>query len=387
MSIIKDFWGYRRENGDVGIRNHVAVVSIMDNVNPLGRQIASLVEGAIFIPTIAGRGQFGQDKELNEKTMLGLGKNPNIAALLVVSLEPSSASDYADKISEINKPAKSVSVQEAGSTVDAIARGVKELARLKIQASEIQREKCSVKDLIIGVECGGTDTTSGITANPIIGRVADSLVDAGGRVVLSETSEFMGAEHVLSKRAANKEIEENIINAVKRIEDDAISRGVDIRGANPVPDNIRGGITTIEEKSLGAIMKGGSKTIQDFLSYAERPTKTGLNIMDTAAPAVESITGLSAGGCQLILFSTGVGNSIGHMVTPTVKISGNPNTAKSFAINLDVDLSDVTLGKAKMEDRVSELWTEVIKYSSGKKTCSEVLIQTENAPSKIQPTV
>lgn len=381
------FKGYRRPDGTVGIRNHVAVLSAMDNVNPVVRSICQLVRGTIPVTTLFGRGQFGADNEQTLRTLIGLGRNPNLAAVLVISLEPVSAARLADGIKVTGKPVLAISVQEAGGTINAVSEGARIAADLVIAASAIEREDVDLAELVLAVECGGSDTTSGIGANPAAGFVADRVVDAGGAVLLSETSEFMGAEHILARRAVNEEVGRQIIAAVKSIEDDARQRGVDIRGANPVPDNIKGGLTTIEEKSLGAIAKGGSRQIQGVLRYAERIPGKGLYIMDTPAPAVESLTGLAAGGALLAIFTTGVGNTIGHPVLTTLKITANPNTARVFGANVDFDLSDVITGLASLEEVGNRLLAEVIKVSSGKRTKAEVLGQEENGIARIEPTV
>jgi altronate dehydratase large subunit len=213
------------------------------------------------------------------------------------------------------------------------------------------------------------------------------VVDAGGTVLLSETSEFMGAEHLLARRAVSSAVAEKILNAVRRIEEDAMRRGVDIRGANPVPDNIRGGLTTIEEKSLGAIAKGGSRVILDVLEYAQRPAGRGLFIMDTPAPACESMTGLTAGGATLIVFSTGVGNVIGDVISPTLKVCANPKTLSRMADNVDFDANRVITGEASLAEVAADLLNEVREVASGKLTCSEVLGQQEIAVARIEPTV
>ena len=381
------FSGYARPDGTVGIRNHVAILSAMDNVNSVVKKIAAQVKGTIPITTWYGRGQFGADEEITTRTLIGLGSNPNIAAVLVVSLEKVSAKRLADGIGATKKPVAYLAVQDSGGSIEAVAKGAKIALSMVLQASEQKREEFPLSKLILGVECGGSDTTSGIASNPSLGYVADRVVEAGGTVFLSETSEFMGAEHVLAARARTAEVGCKIYAAVKRIEDDARARGVDIRGANPVPDNIAGGITTIEEKSLGAIMKGGTATIQDILEYAQKPWGTGLFLMDTPAPASESMTGLAAAGTQIIIFSTGKCNIMGNPLAPTIKVSGNADTLKVLSDNIDVDVADAASGAASIEECGMRVLSEMIKVCSGKMTKAEVLGDEENAINKIQPTV
>jgi altronate dehydratase large subunit len=380
------FWGYRRPNGNVGVRNHVAVLAVMDNVNGIVRHLAELVKGVLPIPVWYGRGQFGEDDALFRRTQIGIARNPNIAAVLVVSLEKVSAQKVAGAIAESGKPVAAISVQDVNGTVEALAQGVRLLMPMVEDAAEQRRESFPVSQLVLGVECGGTDTTSGIASNPAVGWVADQIVAAGGKVYLSETSEWMGAEQVLAKRASTQQIADQIYAAVRRIEDDTLSRGVDIRGANPVPDNIRGGITTIEEKSLGAIIKGGTTPIQGLLDYATCGTGKGLFLMDTAAPAAESMTGLAAGGAQLILFTTGQMNIMGCSVAPTVKITGNPRTAKRLRDNVDVDVSPMLEGET-LEEAGRRLYDRMLRTANGRLTRSELLGDEDIAISRIQPTV
>jgi altronate dehydratase large subunit len=380
------FLGYRRADGRAGIRNHVAILSVMDNCNGIVRHLARLVRGTLPLPVWYGRGQFGADDELFRRTQLGLVTNPNIAAVLVVSLEAVSARKMAEAVAATGKPVASICVQEEGGTVASIARGMRLLAPMVQDASSQRAEEVPLAELILGVECGGTDTTSGIASNPALGWAADRVVDAGGVVYLSETSEWMGAENVLARRARTPAVAEAIYASVRRIEDDARARGVDIRGANPVPDNIRGGISSIEEKSLGAIIKGGTTPIQDVLACGARATGKGLFLMDTPAPAAESMTGLAAGGAQLIVFTTGQMNIMGCPVAPTMKITGNPRTATHLADNVDVDVSPMLAGES-LESAGRRLLAAMLATASGRLTRAEVFGDEEIAISRLQPTV
>lgn len=386
MSSARTFWGYRRADGTVGVRNRVVVLGVTDSVSGIVRHLANLITQTTAVPVWYGRGQFGEDNDTFRRTQIGLARNPNVGAVLVVGIEGVSTRQVAEGIAASGKPVESVSVQEAGGTVEAIARGMRLLQRLAINASGERPEQVPLSELILGVECGGTDTTSGIASNPALGWVADQVIDAGGVVYLSETSEWMGAEHILAQRACNTEVGAAIEASVRRIEDDARARGVDIRGANPVPDNIRGGITTIEEKSLGAIIKGGTRPIQGVLPYATRAAGRGLYLMDTAAPAAESMTGLAAGGCQLIVFTTGQMNIMGCPVAPTMKITGNPRTASRMAENVDVDVSGMLEGES-LASAGSRVLDALLATASGRMTCAEAFGDEEIAISRIQPTV
>ena len=380
------FWGYRRSNGAVGVRNQVAILAVMDNVNGIVKHLGQLVRGTLPIPVWYGRGQFGADDVLFRRTQVGLATNPNIAAVLVISLEKVSAEKVAADIAKSGKPVEHISVQDIGGTVEALAAGIRKLIPMVSEASAQRPEFVPLSNLILGVECGGTDTTSGIAANPALGFVADRVVEAGGTVYLSETSEWMGAEQVLAKRAKNDAVSSEIWAAVRRIEDSAVARGVDIRGANPVPDNIRGGITTIEEKSLGAIIKGGTTEIQGVLDYSVAAEGRGLYLMDTAAPAAESMTGLAGGGAQVILFSTGQMNIMGNLIAPTLKITGNPRTAERLRDNVDVDVSAMLQGES-LESAGNRLLEFTLGVASGRLTKAEILGDEDIAISRIEPTV
>lgn len=390
MSLGRDgeFFGYGRPDGSVGCRNHVLVLAAMDSANPTVRRIGSMVPTVHTVCTPYGRGQYGADGEMTRRGLVGLASNPNVAACLIISLEPVSAGEIADAVAETGKTVEAITIQEAGDPIRATYEGARTAVQLVREASKLRREPVPLSELRLGVECGGSDTTSGIASNPALGWVADRLVEAGGTVYLSETAEILGAEHVLAKRSINETVARQLIDIVENVEHEANRRGVDIRGANPVPDNIKGGLTTIEEKSLGAILKGGTKPVQGVLQYGQRSKGShGLYVMDTAAPAVESLTGLVAGGCQLIGFTTGVGNSIGARISPVVKISGNPNTVASMGLAIDADVSGVTLGVESLESVGQRLGESIIDHLEGTLAAAEILDEQEIAISRIESTV
>jgi len=380
----RSFEGFERPDGQVGIRNWVGIVSAMDNINPVTRAVYSAVLGTIPITTLFVRGQYGVDGEVAYRTLAGLGRNPNLAAVLVVGLEPVTTNLIADRIRDSGKPVETVVVAEVGS-VQATAVGTSIARRMVIEASRLRRRPFPLARLTIGVECGGSDTTSGIAANPAIGHVSDRIVASGGSIVISETSEFIGAEELFATQAVTPEVADEFLRRIRRLEAGSIARGVDIRRVNPVPDNIRGGLTTLEEKSLGAMAKAGTSPLVSVLDYAERPSQAGLHFMDTPAPAVESLTGLAAGGCQLILFATGVGNPIGNTVAPTIKLSANTRTLKMLADNLDFDASAVLETGATVQAVGEDLLKFSLDIASGTLTCCEVLGQQEIAVSRFEP--
>lgn len=382
----RTFLGYPRENDTVGIRNWVAVLSIMDNCNPVTRAICQQVDGTIPVTTLFVRGQYGRDLEISYNTLAGLGRNPNIAAVLLVGLEEATTEEVARRIRPAGKPVEAIHLQPHG-TVHCVADGVRRALRMVMRASNARRQSCPASALMVGVECGGSDTTSGLTCNPVIGRMADRLVDEGGTVIISETSEFFGAEHLFASRAKDPLVGKAFTDMVLRLEKEAMSRGIDIRGTNPTPDNMRGGLTTIEEKALGAMAKAGTRPLVGVLSYGDAPKAKGLHFLDAPAPAVENLTALAAAGCQAIFFGTGVGNPIGSMVAPTVKVSGNVNTLRTMPENIDFDASDILEKSAKVSDTGDRLFQFAMEVASGTRCSSEILDVRETAISRFAPTI
>jgi len=376
------FLGYERPDGGIGVRNSVAILSVMENCNSVVRGIASAVQGTIAIPTLFVRGQLGKDYETTMASLAGLAKNPNVAGVVIIGLEPVTTDELVARILPSGKPVEAVNVQLAGGTIEAIAKGTRYAARMVRDASRLSRVRVDLSELVLGVECGGSDTTSGLSSNPAIGVVADRVVAAGGRVVISETSEFLGAEHLFADRAVNREVRRQFLDAVSALESNVLAQGVDLRGSNPSKDNIRGGLSTIEEKALGAMAKAGKTPLVGVLGYGEAPTAKGLHFMATPAPAVESLTGLAAGGCQMILFSTGVGNPIGSMVSTTVKVTGNRNTAKSFSDNIDFDVSGVLEEGEPIDSAGERLFAYTRSVASGELTTSEILDVRETSISR-----
>lgn len=332
---MKKFWGYQRPDGKVGIRNNVAVISVMDTCNPVTKRVADSVDGVIYLPGSYIRGQLGRDREITLRATAGLCLNPNIYGTVVIGLEPRTTGELVSLLKPSGKPVVSVDIQSAGGTIEAIAAATRLAAGLVREASKQQRTQHSISSLLVGLECGGSDTTSGLASNPSIGVATDILVGQGGSAIISETSEFFGAEHLFADRARNAEVKAAFLKAVADLEHEIKAKGIDLRGSNPTPDNIRGGLTTIEEKALGAMAKAGSSPLVGVVQYGQVPSKPGLHFMATPAPAVESITGLAAAGCQLCLFSTGVGNPIGHPVMTVIKVSGNRNTIDTFSDNVE----------------------------------------------------
>jgi altronate dehydratase large subunit len=380
---MKTFLGYRRANGAVGVRNWVAVVSVMDNCNPVTRTIAHAVDGTIPVTTLFVRGQFGADLDFAYESIAGLGRNPNIASVLLVGLEESSTEEVASRIRSTGKSVETVHLQPNG-TIQCIAEGTRKALKLAIEASRLRRETCPVSKLVVGVECGGSDTTSGLSCNPTIGRMADQIIAEGGTVIISETSEFIGAEHLFAARAIDESVRASFVDAVHNMENLALARGVDMRESQPSPDNKRGGLTTVEEKALGAMAKAGTSPLVGVLRYGEAPRHNGLHFMDAPAAAVENLTGLAAAGCQLTFFGTGVGNPIGSMVAPTVKVCGNIQTLHTMADNIDFDSSGILEHGMQISQIGDALFQYAMDVASGTRLASEVLDVRETAISRFE---
>ena len=380
------FLGYRRGNA-VGIRNMVAVISVMDNCNPVTRAVADAVQGTVYLPGSFIRGQLGRDRAITLKVTAGLCLNPNIAAVVAIGLEPRTTRELVELLSASGKPVEWVDIQEAGGTINSIAKGTRAAARLVRHVSKQRREEFPLSSLVLGLECGGSDTTSGLASNPSIGVVSDKVVGAGGTAIITETSEFFGAEHLFAERAASTEVRTKFISEIETLEKEIIALGIDLRGSNPTPDNIRGGLTSIEEKALGAMAKAGKSELVGVLGYGDVPERSGLHFMSGPAPAVESITGLAAGGCQLCLFSTGVGNPIGHQVATVIKISGNRNTIEGMSDNVDFDVSSILEKDESIASAGSRLFEYVLSVASGELTTSEVLDTRESAISRFGPSM
>lgn len=374
--------GYPRPDGSFGIRNHVAVIAAMDNVNPVVRRICDAVKGTVPICVAYGRGQFGDDLAQHDRVLLGYATHPNVAAALIVGLEPVTARRLAAAVEAAGRPVRVLDVQSMGGTIQAVAQGIRDATNLVIEASGNSRAPMPLDQLVVGVECGASDATSGLTANSTTGMVADWIVDAGGVVVLSETDEIVGAEASLAARANEPEVAKQLLAAVERLEALSAFQGLQLWPLGE--DNIAGGLTTVEEKSLGAVRKGGTTPLQEVIGYGEKPSRKGLVFMDAPAPGVENIAALAAGGAHLILFNTGVGNPIGHPLSPTIKVTGNPQTAKDFADNIDVDVSGILTSGQTLEQAAVQLREAMLSVARGRMTRSEVLGDTEISISRIE---
>lgn len=364
---------YRRPNGSVGIRNHVVVIPTSICASEVAVRVSGRVEATTALPHQHGCCQLGADYTQTVRTLIGLGRNGNVGAVLVVSLgcEGVQASELVEGLRETGKPVESIQIQSVGNLGRTIEEGASLLEGLKERAAA-EREECDLSEIVLGMECGGSDATSGLAANPAVGVASDLLVEEGGTSILSETTELIGAEHVLARRARDEAVANRLIEVVQRTESRAIGQGTDLRGSQPTPGNIEGGLTTIEEKSLGCIYKAGTAPIEGVLEYAETPPGTGLYVMDTPGQDIESITGMVAGGAQIVVFTTGRGTPTGCPVAPVIKITGNSGTFGRMSDSMDVDAGKVIDGGVSMADMGRHIFDELVAVCGGKHTRSEI---------------
>lgn len=381
---MRTFWGYRRDDGRVGIRNHVLILPASICASDTTRLIASNLNGAVTFNLQLGCSQVGKDFELTLDTLAGYGANPNVYGVIIVGLGCETAQvDLVKKkiLERTNKPIETLVIQEEGGTLKTIAKAQSLAKKMIGEAALIKREEFPLSELILGTNCGGSDTTSGLAANPTIGRVSDKLVEMGGTSVLCETTEFIGAEHILARRAKNKEVHDKLYEIIKnyevKIKQDT---GLDVRDGNPSPGNIEGGLTTLEEKSLGCIHKGGTSIINNIYDYSKQiKGKEGLVIMDTPGNDASSVGGIIAGGCQLVVFSTGRGTPTGHAIAPVIKITGNSETYARMSDNIDYDASKIITENKSIEEASEELLDLIVDVCNGKLVQAELLGYTETA--------
>ena len=358
----------------MGFRNHVLVIPTCACSTETCQKVAEQVPGVKTIVNQNGCGEVFESIKITRRVLAGFAANPNVFACIVIGLgcELNEIKEQVALIRSVtNKPLESLVIQEEGGTIKTIGKAVKLAVGFMRQASLCQREEVDPSSIILGTECGGSDSTSGIGANPVLGVTCDKIIDAGGTAVLSETTEFIGAEHLLARRAETPEVGEKILKIVSDYEGHLLKAGQDLRRGQPGPGNKDGGITTLEEKSLGCIHKGGSRPIVDVVGYAEEVRKKGLVVMDTPGYDVASVTGMVAGGCQVIAFTTGRGTPTGCAIAPVIKVTANRATYQTMKDNMDFDASDVVLRKRSIDDLGEELTQEVVEILNGKQTKAE----------------
>lgn len=379
--------GFRRNDNVFGTRNHIIIMPTVHCANPVVRQIANSTSGVTPIFHQHGCNHIGDDLEQVVRTLVGIGNNPNVGGVLLIGLgcENVEVDEVFDKLQKLNRPVERLLIQSVGDIDELIRLGKEYISKIKIVVDNQTREEFDISQLVVGVECGASDTFSGITANPAVGMVSDKLVDLGATVILSESPELIGAEQLLLKRIPNKEHQASLLAKTKHYIDVASSLGKDLVGTNPTLGNIRAGITTIEEKALGAVAKGGSSQINEIVEYAEAPSQKGLVIMDTPGNDPESLTGMVAGGAHLILFTTGLGTPLGYPIVPVIKISSNTETFEKMLSFTDLDAGRILQGKniAEVCDAIFRLLIDVAR---GRKTVSENWFSGEIAINRIAPT-
>jgi altronate dehydratase large subunit len=371
----RTFFGYPRLDGQIGVRNHILVLPTVVCANGVVERL-DREAGSVPLALVThqhGCGQVGDDLSLTVRTLSGIVANPNVGAVVLVSLgcESNQPQRLAEAAAAAGKPIEICQIQELGG-ITATYERVHALAEMMaVDLGRQEREEVPVSELVVGLECGGSDAWSGITANPALGLASDRLVAEGGTVVLAETPEIIGAEHLLAQRAAGPEVAARLLAAVAGWEDHAHRTHVDVRGAQPTPGNIAGGLTTIEEKSVGAVQKGGSTPLNEVIGYAERAGTRGLVLMDTPGQDIEQVTGMAAGGAQIVCFTTGRGTPTGSPIVPVIKISTNSRTTELFAEHIDTDAGRIVDGVTTLADIGDEIFERILATASGERTAAE----------------
>lgn len=370
------FMEYVRADGQVGCRNHVAVIPSVTCAGDVASAIVRQVTGTVGFFHHQGCCQLPPDLDRVTETLISLGCSPNVGAALIVSLgcEGTDTERLYEMIRATGKPVEIIRIQELGGVSAAIKAGIDAAQELVMEISGMQRQAVDISRVTMSIKCGASDTTSGMASNCVIGYVADKLVDLGATVVFGETTEFLGGEHLLARRAVTLEVGQKILDIVDRMEKRARSLGCDMRKGQPTPGNIAGGLSSIEEKSLGAIVKSGTRPIQGVLEYPERiGERKGLWIKDTPGREPEILTGMAATGAQFMLFSTGRGAPQGFPTMPVLKICGNPNTYERMQHDMDLNAGRIITGERSIEEVGEEAYAAVLALLSGRQTKNETL--------------
>jgi len=383
------FLGYRRSNGRVGVRNHVLVFPTVICAAGVAERISRAVPGTAYLGHQHGCGHLGEEREHMIRAMTGTCSNPNVAGVLLVGLgcEMLTAELLGEKLREAGQRVETITTQNMQGTVDAIVKGTELARKLLEEARSAQREPVEASELMVAAKCGASDTLSGLTANPALGVACDILIKEGGSAIFTETPEMLGAEQVLASRAVNDEVRRRIWEITSRTDSKIKALGLDVREAEPGPGNIEAGLTTLAEKSLGAIRKGGTTPIVEVVDYAQRPSTKGLVIMDGPAHDVVSVTGMVAAGAQIVVFTTGIGTPVGSPIAPVIKVSSNSPLYQRWKGNMDVNAGAILDGEETLESMGQRLFEEILEVASGKLTKAEILGHREFAIHTIAPTV
>lgn len=366
--------GYRRPDGTVGVRNHVIVINSVAEVAGIVRRIAGAVPGVVPVTHQHGYAQFPEDREQTVRTLVGNAANPNVAAALFIGLggEEEMAHELAQKVQAQGRKAHALILADAPNVASLVDEAAAWLRQALAEADKMSREKADVSELIIGLECGGSDAWSGVTANPALGVASDIVVGYGGTVILSETTEAIGAEHILARQAATPEVAQAFLDIVAAYEARMLATGEDVRSANPSPGNVKGGLTTLDEKSLGCIKKGGSTPLKEVVGYAYRPKERGFVFMDTPGYDVDSVCGMTAGGAQIVVFTTGRGSPTGSPIVPVIKVSTNTPLYRRMPQHIDVDAGVIIEGKGTLESVGREIFEKILAVASGEQAAAEM---------------
>ena len=368
------FLGYRRENGRVGIRNHVIILPLDDLSNAAAEAVAHNIKGVMAIPHPYGRLQFGKDLELHFRTLIGTGCNPNVAAVVVIGIEDGWTQKVVDGIKATGKPVVGFGIEQHGDH-DTIMRASKAAREYVQWASEKQREVCPIHELWVSTKCGESDTTSGCGANPSVGDAFDKLHGLGSYLCFGETTELTGGEHIVAARCANDAVREQFMFMFNRYQD-LVNRHKtsDLSDSQPTKGNILGGLTTIEEKALGNIQKIGKKcTVDGVIDKAEEPTHPGLWFMDSSSAAAEMVTLCAASGYAVHFFPTGQGNVIGNPILPVIKICANPRTVRTMSEHVDVDVTGLLQREITLDQAGDQLLDCMLRTANGRLTAAEAL--------------
>jgi len=394
------FLGYRRKDGSVGVRNIVAIIPCTACINELPKLISQGVPGAVSMGHNLSCSHLGSDLERSIWTLTNLALNPNVYGVVLVGMgcEQMSPERIYEEIIKSERPTELLILRDIGDWNELIEKGREAATRMSTEAAKLRRDEAQLSEITLGIKCGGSDTSSGVVSNPVAGIVADQIIHEGGTVVFTETPEILGAEHVLARRAVTKDVARRILEAAKATEKRVQDMGVDLRGSEPTPANIQGGLTTIEEKSLGAIIKAGTAPLQGVLNYGERPPGKGLYFMDGPARTAELLVGVAATGCQLMVFSMGGGlPSLLPMLPaaparfplmPVIKMSGNPDGYEKRKDLLDIYVGNVIDAEETIKQAGERLLQEVLKVASGTKrtkfeqgTYEEIMLIQIDGPS------
>ncbi|MCB2052976.1 MAG: UxaA family hydrolase [Geminicoccaceae bacterium] len=378
--------GFLRPDGRVGLRNHLLVLAVNGLSVPTGRRIAAMVHPSIAIGMPYGSGLLGHDRAVHQAALEAMAGHPNVGAVLVVGADPPKVAAVGEAAAFAGKRVEAIALDDCDH--DALVmtdRGVRAAAAMLKAISDDRRVPVPLSSLSLGLECGRSDPSSGLVANPLVGRIADLVVGAGGTAMIGETTEWLGAEHLLARRAATPEVARAILDAARARETLAVGNGLDLTGNNPSRTNIDAGLSSIEEKSLGAVAKSGSGPIAGLIGYGARPPGAGLWVMDAPAYAPESITGFALAQANLCLFTTGVGNSYTSALMPTIKLTGNSRTADRLHEQLDFEAGDVFRGRERIEHAADRLMATIARIASGSLTWGEILGDHDEVVSRFGP--